>query len=618
MKKIMSFIFLIMMTLTLLSNTLSDVQSATESEWTILVYMAADSEREEYAVKAINQLEEVGSKPPYVNIVALIDRWDGYKWEYVGDTPVRVKDSRDYLGNDDITGTKAYYIKQDDSDNINSVEIMNDIEIDTADPSNLESFLNETIEVFPAKKYAVIIWGIGGGLEGALYDAMDDEFLPTLELARVFERVVGEISKNNEKNIELLGFDSAFMSMYEINNEFRKTGVKNTVGPEGNVDWNGFPYKAFLTELVQSIEAGHDVNGTDLAEDIVNKYIDDFNGTVDSQISACSLEPSEKYDNVNASIDFLAHAIMNNQKEMRKIHIAADESQRFYYPMYYVDLIDFMKKIMTISGDSIIKAAAEKVINAVQDYNIVQLSRNTGGELSSSNGIAIYFPLYRRAKKNDVPYLVRPYSQDKENYEKYSFAEDTAWNEMIETYYKVMERESDTNVGNTENVQINNSVLADVSTSSAPVTSPIPQPSPISQQVASSDGNGNVYQYPTPSHYVTSPYGWRTHPVYGTRKFHRGVDLRGANGSSLWAAADGRVSYTGYSSGGGNMIFIRHSNGRETRYMHCNSVSVRNGQNVNKGQSIGAVGSTGAVTGPHLHFETWTNNNHHDPISVMP
>lgn len=104
----------------------------------------------------------------------------------------------------------------------------------------------------------------------------------------------------------------------------------------------------------------------------------------------------------------------------------------------------------------------------------------------------------------------------------------------------------------------------------------------------------------------TSDYGWRTHPIYGTKKLHAGMDIGVGIGSTLKAAASGVVISARTMSGYGKTIMVSHSiNGKSftTLYAHLNSISVSPGQSVSQGQVIGATGNTGGSTGPHLHFE---------------
>ena len=106
---------------------------------------------------------------------------------------------------------------------------------------------------------------------------------------------------------------------------------------------------------------------------------------------------------------------------------------------------------------------------------------------------------------------------------------------------------------------------------------------------------------------VTSGYGWRVHPIFGTQKFHTGIDLGVGYGTSIRATDSGNVIHAGWCGGYGYAVIIDHGNGISTLYAHCSRLYVSYGQAVSKGQSVAAVGSTGYSTGPHLHFEVRVN-----------
>ena len=116
--------------------------------------------------------------------------------------------------------------------------------------------------------------------------------------------------------------------------------------------------------------------------------------------------------------------------------------------------------------------------------------------------------------------------------------------------------------------------------------------------------------------YISSPYGYRTHPITGQYKLHTGTDFTagGINQKPIYAVRDGVVIYAQFQKAYGNFIMIDHGDGITTCYAHCDSISVVKGDRVVQGQVIGRVGSTGYSTGPHLHFEVRVNGSTTDPM----
>lgn len=116
---------------------------------------------------------------------------------------------------------------------------------------------------------------------------------------------------------------------------------------------------------------------------------------------------------------------------------------------------------------------------------------------------------------------------------------------------------------------------------------------------------------------VTSPFGWRTHPITGVARYHSGIDIAADFGDSIPAVMPG-TAYTGYDPGGyGNFVYITHADGSETLYGHCQQLLVYDGQPVAAGQIIALAGSTGASTGPHLHLEYRVDNVPQDPAPLL-
>ncbi|CAN1569549.1 COG4942 Membrane-bound metallopeptidase [Fimbriimonadaceae bacterium] len=116
---------------------------------------------------------------------------------------------------------------------------------------------------------------------------------------------------------------------------------------------------------------------------------------------------------------------------------------------------------------------------------------------------------------------------------------------------------------------------------------------------------------------VTSGFGNRFHPILRISRLHAGTDFGARSGSPIFAVADGTVISASYSGGYGNRIILDHGGGLTTVYAHCSSLAVRAGQTVRQGQRIGAVGSTGLSTGPHLHFEMRINGRPVNPMSRL-
>lgn len=130
--------------------------------------------------------------------------------------------------------------------------------------------------------------------------------------------------------------------------------------------------------------------------------------------------------------------------------------------------------------------------------------------------------------------------------------------------------------------------------------------------------DGGMFAWPCPSYTrVSSDYGTRIHPILHIERFHNGIDLAAPGGSPILAAYSGRVVAAAYSSSMGNYVMIDHGSGLYTIYMHASALSVSAGQEVQKGQQIGAVGSTGRSTGNHLHFSVRLNGSYVSPWNYL-
>lgn len=136
-----------------------------------------------------------------------------------------------------------------------------------------------------------------------------------------------------------------------------------------------------------------------------------------------------------------------------------------------------------------------------------------------------------------------------------------------------------------------------------------------------SKGSSGSLGWPTANHTVTSPYGYRVHPVTGRTSMHLGTDFRARCGVPIYAAANGTVIQRGYNNTYGNQVILDNGyiGGKSvvTSYNHFSAYNVRYGQRVSKGSVIGYSGQTGRVTGCHLHFEAFVNGSRVNPMSLL-
>jgi murein DD-endopeptidase MepM/ murein hydrolase activator NlpD len=138
----------------------------------------------------------------------------------------------------------------------------------------------------------------------------------------------------------------------------------------------------------------------------------------------------------------------------------------------------------------------------------------------------------------------------------------------------------------------------------------------LSRMSALEDGLSRLPQtLPASMDYISSGFGYRSDPFTHAGSFHPGLDFRGPRGAPIYAAARGVVSFVGQRSGYGNCVEITHGEGVVTRYAHMSAFHAHTGEQVKAGEQIGAIGSTGRSTGPHLHFEVRINDR---PVNPRP
>jgi len=129
---------------------------------------------------------------------------------------------------------------------------------------------------------------------------------------------------------------------------------------------------------------------------------------------------------------------------------------------------------------------------------------------------------------------------------------------------------------------------------------------------------GGEMGWPVPNYYrITSPFGYRIHPTYHTRKLHTGIDIAAPSGSSVVAAQTGTIIYANWLGGYGKVVMIDHGGGYVTLAAHLSKINVKVGQNVKRGETVAKSGTTGVSTGPHVHFEVRINGDYKNPLEYL-
>lgn len=142
--------------------------------------------------------------------------------------------------------------------------------------------------------------------------------------------------------------------------------------------------------------------------------------------------------------------------------------------------------------------------------------------------------------------------------------------------------------------------------------------SDINSNSSSGSYKGGSMLWPVPGHYyVSSPFGYRIHPVLGVSKFHSGIDIPAPSGTSIKAANSGTVMSASYAGSYGNLVMIDHGGGIVSLYGHTSKMLVHAGEHVSKGQTIALVGTTGRSTGNHCHFEVRVNGSPVNPRNYV-
>jgi len=357
-------------------------------KWTILVYMNADNDLEQYGILNMNQMETVGSDAN-VNIVVQFDR------------------SAKYDGsNGDWQGTRRYYVTKDSDANIIHSDLLQDMgEQDMGNPDVLRDFITWGITNYPAERYCLIMWNHGAGWRsrdmdpgrGISYDDGQGTFLTMAQ----WRQAMAQAQSATGVTFNLLAVDASLMGMVEVAYELRGLCGLLTFSEE-SPPGKGYPYDDFLTQLAATPQ----MSTLEFAQAITDAYIEDNPnyGVTQSVVDPNRIVP------VASAIQDLAVLLKGNfGPHLDHFVLARDNAQSYVYEDYK-DAVDFLSRFRDSDPDSGVKQRCNDVIQAIG--SAVLYERHAGLGLTGSNGLSLWVPTASKYVTGQNAYSQLLFTQD--------------------------------------------------------------------------------------------------------------------------------------------------------------------------------------------------------------
>ena len=390
------------------------------SEWTIMVYSAADDEvLEENMWFDVNEMELVGSTSQ-MNIIVQIDRYSGA-----------------FTGDGDWTEARRYRLTQDtDLSRIASPIIQSLGEIDTGDPQTLIDFVTWSIQTYPAKKYALIMSDHGGGWTGGFSDmSAGDSALSMPEIVSAIEDIR---QTTGVDKFELIGFDACLMGQIEVFGTLYPYS-NYMVASEEVIPAYGWSYAGWLGELAQNPA----MDGSGAAQSIVSTYVTTDTYLTEVRATPDEIDQEESTTTLSAIQSARVPDVIGAMNQLVSAMASIDQStvaeartySRSYFSLFgedaapsFIDLENFSEVLASMTDDSDVQQAAAQLKTAVTSAVV---SEKHGLNMSGSNGIAFHFP------DSDIYYLTEfnadfpPYYAESS----YKFLEQSVWDEFLAYHY---------------------------------------------------------------------------------------------------------------------------------------------------------------------------------------
>jgi len=262
---------------------------------------------------------------------------------------------------------------------------------------------------YPAKKYLLVIWNHGGGFRSLNLSkdiAWDDTSGGDRITMSELEEALSAINAQIDEKIDIIGMDACFMAMTEVAYQI-KDYADILVTSEETTPFDGWSYDTILGELVGNPL----ISSTQLAADIVDKYISSY---AYGNVTQSAIDLSYM-DTLTSQLSNLALAIMSDSLNSKSKYILASESSQYYKDPDFIDLYDFCNQLLVYSNSFEVKNIASSIQQTLK-YAVIK-SGYSGGSLSGSKGLSIYFPWY--------------YAYNSNKYNSTNFAQDTFWDEML-------------------------------------------------------------------------------------------------------------------------------------------------------------------------------------------
>lgn len=389
--------------------------------------------------------------------------------------------------------------------------------------------------------------------------------------------------------------------------------------------------QAALESQMDSLKDQYQANENEMLDmvskkDVIDQEIANLNAQIeliDEQIAAFNLLIADKQDELDAAEARLAEL---NEKNKERIRAMEEEGNLSYWSVLFKassfsDLLDRINMIEEIAAADQrrlqeMSAAAEVVANAMAELESQKAEQEAAAaELEQATAVM-------EEKRAEADELLQQLVAKGEEYEALIEESEAAQNELM---LQIAQREKD----------FDQAEYREWLATSVATTKPTTKPSgsgggSSSGSSGSSGGNSGGssssgsqvssggWMTPVPYYTLTSAFNPnRLHPVYGYVRPHNGVDLACAQGTPIYASRSGKVTTTTYGKDAGYYVSINHGDGFASVYMHMTHYIVSAGQYVEQGQVIGYVGSTGASTGPHLHFGISYNGTYVNPMKYI-